>query len=521
MKKISYRNILLLLAALVSFAANANRNPSVKPSGTLPILYINIYGPDGKKYNDELLDINLDHTDYLDAQYWLDINGCTWVDDPEYKSIGSKDAPLETQIKARGNYTRLCFNKKPFKLKLGKKQNLLGLTPEKSKHYALLAHADDDKGFMRNFIAFRLGERIGLPWTPKQQPVELVINGDYRGMYFLTESIRVGGGRIPIEELKDDETEQGLLSGGYVIELDNTQQENQFTLKEKVYTGKNNGTVMVTFEAPESYSPNMLKFVKAQFTAINNGVGLGDERLWSYVDLDDAAKYYLVCEICSHTEAYKGSTYMFRDRGVDKWHFSPLWDFGHAFEHQSYDYFYNNTMFQNLWIESICAQDKFQEKVQEIWLWFMKSCYNGMEKEIKDYVDQIRGAVPNDRDRWKNEPKPDWWNARTIANNRDIDSKRDYVLNFLNQKINFLKWVYGDYNRYGLTEEPEKDDTPPAALPDYVLDKEESAIDGVITDSEAETEEYYTLQGIRIAEPAPGELVIVRRGDTVTKEIIR
>ncbi len=278
---------------------------------------------------------------------------------------------------------------------------------------------------------------------------------------------------------------------------------------------------MVTFEAPESYSPNMLKFVKAQFTAINNGVGLGDERLWSYVDLDDAAKYYLVCEICSHTEAYKGSTYMFRDRGVDKWHFSPLWDFGHAFEHQSYDYFYNNTMFQNLWIESICAQDKFQEKVQEIWLWFMKSCYNGMEKEIKDYVDQIRGAVPNDRDRWKNEPKPDWWNARTIANNRDIDSKRDYVLNFLNQKINFLKWVYGDYNRYGLTEEPEKDDTPPAALPDYVLDKEESAIDGVITDSESETEEYYTLQGIRIAEPAPGELVIVRRGDTVTKEIIR
>ena len=211
---------------------------------------------------------------------------------------------------------------------------------------------------------------------------------------------------------------------------------------------------------------------------------------------------------------------MFRNRGVDKWHFSPLWDFGHAFEYLQNDFFYNNTMFQNIWIESICAQPKFQEKVQEIWLWFMNCCYDGIEQEIDKYVAQIRGEVPNDSDRWKNVPKPDWWNARTIANNSDINNRRDYVQNFLRQKINFLKGVYGDYTRYGLTEEPEKDDTPPAKLPDYVID-DESYIGDIEGEELNTVPEYYNLQGINLDKPAKGESVIVRRGNNVSKEIIR
>ena len=141
-------------------------------TGTLPVLYINVYTDANKTvFNNEVIDYNLDHKNYFsNADYWLEMNGVDWMDGAE--DIGSGEAPLPLEIKARGNWTRQGFVKKPFKLKLGDKQSMLGLS--KSKHFAILAHADDDKGYLRNYIGFNLGKRIGLPWTPSQQPVEVV-----------------------------------------------------------------------------------------------------------------------------------------------------------------------------------------------------------------------------------------------------------------------------------------------------------------------------------------------------------
>ncbi len=122
---------------------------------------------------------------------------------------------------------------------MGAKQKLLGLT--KSKHFALLAHADDNQGYLRNFVGFNLGMRIGLPWTPWMQPCEVIINGDYRGLYFLTESIRVDGDRVNIEELDDNVSDPALISGGYIVELDNYDEENQIRMDEKGSTGTYEG----------------------------------------------------------------------------------------------------------------------------------------------------------------------------------------------------------------------------------------------------------------------------------------
>ena len=194
-------------------------------SGTLPVLYINVMNSDNSSFNNEILDRNLSHKNYFSGEYWLDLNGCTWIEEIGGSSIGSADSPLPLEIKARGNYTRVAFSKKPFKLKLGKKQSLLGMS--KSKHFALLAHADDDLGYLRNFTGLNLGRRMGLAWTPSQQPVEVVINGDYRGLYFLTESIRVDEERVNILELPDNEEDPKLISGGYLVEIDNSSEDNQ------------------------------------------------------------------------------------------------------------------------------------------------------------------------------------------------------------------------------------------------------------------------------------------------------
>lgn len=488
-------------------------------SGTLPVMYINVYSDEAHTVlDDELLDYNLAHKDYFTyAEYWLDTNGCKWMEALGAKSVGSQKEPLPLQIKARGNWTRTGFSKKPFKLKLDKKQDLLGLTPEKSKHYALLAHADDQNGFLRNFTFFNLGKRIGLPWTPNAQPVELVINGDYRGLYFLTESIRVQEGRIDIAELEDNVSDSDLISGGYIVELDNYYEDNQIRMKEKSWVDNQwLDELRITWDTPEEYSDLQKQFVTDQFSEINDAIGSNSNVSWSYLDLDDAARYYLVCEIISHTESYHGSTYLYRDRGEgEKWHFSPLWDAGNAFQGKTDNFFYNCDPFGNTWIPSMRENNKFNEKVKETWKWFMQNQYPGLETDIENFVTNITAAATADYNRWGGEPVPSN-GGQKVADNRDMSKKMSGVKGHLNDKIAWLKKQFGDYSN-GVYKEPERDDTPAAPLPEYAV----SAVENISIDEMEGEMEYYTLQGVRIQNPKPGEIYIIRKGNRSVKALLR
>lgn len=511
------------LSSYVEFTiTGTSPQPPSGLSGTLPVLYINVYTDDTySTYNNEVISKDLAHKDYFEfANYWLDTNGCEWLEELGAKSIGSEEEPLALQIKARGNWTRIGFSKKPFKLKLDKKQSLLGLS--KSKHFAILAHADDDWGYLRNFVGFELGKRIGLPWTPSQQPVEVVINGNYRGLYFLTESIRVDEDRVNITELGDDVSDPKLVTGGYIVELDNYEEDDssQIRMEEKHCASgwHNYDPLRITFDTPEVYSDLQRRFITDQFTAMNNYVGDNDNRLWSYMDLDDAARYYIVEEIVSHVESYHGSTYLFRDAGANrKWHFSPLWDMGQAFRGPTDDFFYNHDPYGNTWIPSLRENKKFNDKVKETWLWFMSNEYPGLEADIDDYVKHVTAAAQADFNRWNGQPTPS--GGMPVADNRDMQDKKIRAIDHLKSKTNWLKEQFGDYTK-GNYSEPLRDDTPAAELPDYV-DVPTNVIDAVVLEDLSADMEFYTLQGFRVNIPEPGVIYIVLQGGHARKVIVR
>lgn len=480
--------------------------PGMKPSGTLPVLYINVTGADGRPDNG-IIDYNLSHKDYFSGTYWLDTNGCEWMEAEGAKSVGSESEPLELQVKARGNYTRTGFSKKPFKIKLDKKQALLGLS--KSKHFALMAHADDQYGFLRNFTGFNLGKRIGLPWTPSQQPVELVINGDYRGLYFLTESIRIEEDRVNIVEGKDNETVGELVSGGYIVELDNYDEDtdSQIRMNEKSCAeGHQLDKLRITFDTPEVYSDLQRRFITDQFSAMNDAIGANSDATWSYIDLDDAARYYLIKEIVSDTEAYHGSTYLFRDLGAGhKWHFSPLWDFGNAFNGSTSKYFYDDDPFGNTWIPSMRRNAAFNDKVSQTWLWFMSNNYDGIESDMRQYVDRITAAAALDNLRWTGNEIP-----QKSQSSSNIGQRCDRAIERLRNKTAWLVQKFGDYTRATFSE-PSPDTTPAAELPDYAF----TGVDEIAVDNDGDTKGdcvYYNLQGQRVVNPERGRLYITSRG---------
>lgn len=511
--------------------ANNGVEPSDRPvnglSGTLPVIYINVYKVDAdgnyvldgagqKVLDNEVIDINLPHKNYFDGEYWLDVNGCEWLEALGAKSVGSADEPLPTQIKARGNYTRIAYAKKPFKLKLGKKQNLLGLTPDKSKHYALLAHADDNYGFLRNFTTFSLGKRIGLPAVCGMQPIEVVINGNYRGLYFLTESIRVGDGRINITELDDNVTDSHLISGGYLVELDNYDEDNQIRLAEKSCAhGQFLDMLRVTWDTPEEYSELQQRFITDQFTAMNDYIGSNSNDTWRYIDLDDAVRYYIAREIVSDVEAYHGSTYLYRDYGDNqKWHFSPLWDAGNAFNGNTQDFFYNCDPYGNTWIPSMRENGMFNAKLSDTWKWFMSNRYDGIVDDMKAFVEHIKPAVQADYQRWKDSPTPN--GGLRPADNRNMDSRLNAAVDHLNAKTSWLARRWGDYSV--VTPEPARDDTPAAPLPDYAA----TGVESVAIDNVAGTPAvYYDIYGRRVLNPAKGQLIIRRQGEQSTKMIYK
>ena len=128
--------ILSLLSAVISTKA-------AEITGTLPIVYITTQ-------NNAVIDSKEVY-----------VPGTIRIDplSTGYDSLSTVTA----QFKGRGNWTWNGFDKKPYRIKLDSKQKVLGMPS--NKHWCLMAHADDNLGFLKNYVGYVLSEQIGLKWS--------------------------------------------------------------------------------------------------------------------------------------------------------------------------------------------------------------------------------------------------------------------------------------------------------------------------------------------------------------------
>ncbi|MGN0236263.1 MAG: CotH kinase family protein [Paludibacteraceae bacterium] len=357
---------------------------AVSYSGTLPVLFVN---------TENGADIT-DKETYLSATYYLDPMG-----DPAVAAFGSEESPLPLQIRGRGNWTWSGFEKKPYRLKLNSKAALLGM--KANKHFALLAHADDPHGFMRNTVGFFLSERFELPWTPAQRPVELVLNGDYRGIYFLTELIRVDKDRVDITEQEDLCTNPDSVTGGWLVEIDNYDTDPHITITEG-----DGRPIIFTYKTPEVLSAAQADFLTAEMTRLNTLI-YGDKQsdeLWRYLDMEDLARFFLVQELADNYESFHGSCYLYREMGeTEKWHFGPVWDFGSSLNNSKTQPFYEGREHHNTWAPQLAQFPAFQAKLKELWERYSVDFTTDLDACLQDFVASIEGAVANDAERWKSQ----------------------------------------------------------------------------------------------------------------------
>ena len=395
-------------------------------SGTLPVLYIQTENKQQITSKDY----------YLNATYYLDALGLAG-----YQSIGSASAPLTMEIKGRGNYTWRDFNKKPYRIKLADKQPLLGLN--KSKHFALMAHADDaqsKKGFMRNQVGFELSRMIGMEWTPATAPVEVVLNGDYIGLYFLTETIRVDKDRVNIVEQEDEETNSEAITGGWLVEIDNYDEDPHITIRENGYYN-----MWFTYKTPEVLSSAQENFLTEEMVRIDRLV-YGDKNsstLWQYLDMDALAKFYIVQEIMDNYESFHGSCYLYREKGDgQKWKFGPVWDFGSSFNRNKDRYLFEGDVWHNHWIPEICKFPAFMARVKEIWKEFYPQI-NTIYTFTGEQLTLLKSAAVADANRW-----PEY------SGNRELQKRINSVNTWLKSSVAWLNEQWKTSSNPGGNDNP-------------------------------------------------------------------
>src|SRR5690625_4587252 len=114
------------------------------------------------------------------------------------------------RIRGRGNST-WGYPKKPYRLKFDKDISLLGMKP--ATDYVLLAE-HNDKSLMRNYAAYYLSSYLKLPHSLEANYVNVYLNGNYNGLYLLTEQVAVSKNRLNI---RSEEHTSELQSRGHLV----------------------------------------------------------------------------------------------------------------------------------------------------------------------------------------------------------------------------------------------------------------------------------------------------------------
>lgn len=274
-------------------------------------------------------------------------------------------------IRGRGNSTWYA-DKKPYKIKLDKKSELLGMG--KNKHWVLLANYYDNS-LLRNRMTYWLGKELEMNFTPKSIPVEVVMNGEYYGSYFLSEQIRVGKNRVNIDDLEDSEetknaTDPATISGGYLLSMFpygeeknlsfSTKKQNQFLIESPSFEGYKN-------DIQYNYIKNYVQKTEDAIygTGFKNSEG---QTYTEFMDMNAAIDYYWVQAFSKNGDAFVStSTYLYKPRG-GKLFWGPLWDFDYvawgSTEYEGHDVIGWD---RSTWFERLLDDPVFAQKIVDRW----------------------------------------------------------------------------------------------------------------------------------------------------------
>ncbi len=190
-----------------------------------------------------------------------------------------------------------------------------------------------DPSLIRDYMSYNLSRQIG-QYASRTAYCEVVLNGNYWGLYFLAEKIKVDKDRVNIVKLETSDNSQPELSGGYIVKSDKTTGNDPVSWSMSSYIGFNDNQFIHHVPNPETITQQQSTYIKTVFlnfqaacTANNTSAYTGFP---SMIDIPSFVDFILINEIGSNVDAYTFSTYYHKDRN-GKLRAGPVWDLNLTF----------------------------------------------------------------------------------------------------------------------------------------------------------------------------------------------
>lgn len=411
-------------------AAVPETENEVKPENGIPVVIIKIDESDGNNTIDEM-NASSDHS--------VRCTGTMQIVVPEgfrYCDMNVSPESMEPvridYIRGRGNST-WNQKKKPYKIKLDKKADVLGLGA--NKHWVLLANSMDET-LIKDRFAGVIGDQLGFEYTPNGVPVDVVmvavkdgaeVSRKFLGSYLLAEQIRVGQDRLNLHELTQEDTAPEDITGGYIVQYGHQVAEDD---PDKFLTDR--GQILAneypTFDpSDEDHTNEQQKeyirtyIQKAENAMFGEGVEDGDVfadtegiRYNDYMDMESAAKYWLIQEVSGNRDGYgTGSTYFYKKEdpsgGTGRIYWGPLWDFDVAFGNGAADESIQGFgCTGDKWIAAMLYDDDpegFRRTAKRVWPQVRDTILSALTDGglVDRYYEETKRSYESDYDLWKDE----------------------------------------------------------------------------------------------------------------------
>ena len=397
------------------------------------------------------------------------------VDEPKISSkmIITKDSMIlydgNIGIEYRGSSSQL-FDKKSYGFETWDEKNedmdypLLGFPEEEDW---IFYGPYSDKTLIRNKLIYDLSNQIGR-YASRTKFCELTINNQYMGVYVFMEKLKRDKNRIAIKKLENDDLDSINISGGYIIKIDKSDDENG----EQVYNDfnafiSNYKPNYATYQSiwfnyeypkPKDIHNEQKQYINSYFdnferalSGINFKDSLSGYR--KYIDVESFIDFFILNELSNNLDGYRLSTYLHKNRN-EKLKIGPIWDFNLSFgngnycngdKYDTWTYKFNETCSDDFWLipfwwEKLLEDPYFVNKLKERWNELRKKELSdeNIFQMIQNYISILKnesGAVYRNYSKWKVIGKYLWPN-NYVGNS--YESEIDYLIKWISKRNNWL-----------------------------------------------------------------------------------
>jgi hypothetical protein len=318
----------------------------------------------------------------------------------------------------------------------------------------------NEKSLMQNVLTMDLARGMGL-YASRTKYVDVLLNGEYIGLYVFMEKIKRDEGRVDISNLKTTDIKGDDLTGGYILKVDKGTGINQGSFNSKYgNSGNPNNFSSYYYDSPKEINSIQKDYIKNwiwDFEKVLKSENFADpiSGYRKYIDVSTFIKFFILNEVARGVDSYRISTYYYKDKDSKnpKLKAGPPWDFDIAYgnanycqgdRHDMWSYKFNNVCPNDFWLvpfwwEKLMSDPGF---ISELRTEYFKQRETGElnAAKIKSYIDSYENIlkVPQKKnfERWPVLGVYVWPNPNPIASSWEME-----VLELRNWMDKRLKWL--------------------------------------------------------------------------------